>query len=227
MSQYCAIAVLIGLTLRVRAWKLLVLVAGLASAVSGTGVILLLIGLVLQLLRAPRVIRPTYAVAGALALALVLVSPVASYLLNRTGEVSQQQSSGYSRFIAPYEQANKGLEKEPERYLVGGGPGSVDRVLPSNRTGAGTVVLYGVIPKLTFEYGIVAGGLFLIFLVVGMVDGAPFRVLPGAFLVMTFFLSGGLLQPQTAYLAWVFTGLGSSERPVEPRSRWRREVLSR
>jgi hypothetical protein len=211
LSQFCALAVIIGLMLRVPAWQVLVLVAGLASAVSGTGIILLIFGAALLLLRAPRRLRTPYLVASAMALVLVLLSPVAAILLDRTSEVSQPRSSGYARFVAPYQEVQRGLNDEPLRYLVGEGPGSVDRVLASRRDGIGADVLYSLPPKVLFEYGLLAGGLFILFLLLTTLDRAPWRVVPGAVVLMMFFLSGGLLHPQTTTLAWLFTGLGATE----------------
>jgi hypothetical protein len=213
LSQYCALAVLIGLIIGARTWQIVVLLAGLASAVSGTGLIVLVIGVGLVLLRAPRLIRPGYVVAGVLCAVLMLLSPTASLLLDRTDEVTQPGTSGYARFVQPYAETVNGLESEPERYVTGAGPGSTERLLPSNRDGRGNDVLYSTIPKLGFEYGVIAGGLFVLFLVVAMLDRGPWRVVPGTLVVMTFVLSGGLLQPQTAYLAWVFTGLGARAAP--------------
>ncbi len=212
LSQYCALAVIAGLMVRVPAWQSLVLVAGLASAVSGTGIILLVVGLVIMLVRAPRRIGPGVVMSLATGLLLVLLSPVAPLLLDRTGEVSQPSSSGYGRFVAPYVETARGLDGDTWRYVIGAGPGTVERLLPSRADGIGNDVLYSVVPKLLFEYGLFVGGLFALFLVFGMLNGAPWRVVPGTLLVMTFVLSGGLLQPQTAYLAWVFTGLGVAER---------------
>ncbi|MGY2078782.1 hypothetical protein [Modestobacter sp. SYSU DS0657] len=217
LSQFCALAVIVGLMLHVRAWQLLVLVAGLASSVSGTGVILLAVGVVLLVLRAPRQIRAAYVVAGAVALTLVLLSPSGPLLLGRSTEVTQPGSSGYARFVQPFTEVREGLEAEPERYLIGGGAGNSERLLASNRNGIGEVVLYSSVPKLTFEYGLIAGGLFAIFLIAALLDGSPWRVVPGALLVMTFVLSGALLQPQTASLAWVLTTLGARDRQARPR----------
>ena len=207
LSQYCALAVLIGVVLRIRAWQLLVLIAGLASSVSGTGVLLLVVGALLVLVRTPRNIRPSYAVAATAAFVLVLVSPVAALLLERSSEPTQPGTSGYQRFVAPYEETLVGLETDPARYLIGAGAGSAERLLESDRAGQlGQAVVYTTVPKLTFEYGLVAGGVFALFIVLTMVDRVPWRVVPGALIFMTFFLSGGLLQAHTAYLAWLLTG---------------------
>ncbi|TFV61218.1 UNVERIFIED_ORG: hypothetical protein E4P37_19160 [Bacillus sp. AZ43] len=213
LSQYCALAVIIGVVLRVQAWQLLVLIAGLASSVSGTGILLLLAGALLVLFRAPRLIRPAYIAAAGVGLVLVLLSPVAGLLLERSDEPARPGTSGYQRFVAPYEETLGGLEQEPVRNLVGEGAGSAERVLASDRAGqVGQAVVYTTIPKLVFEYGLLAGGAFALFIVLSMVDRAPWRVVPGTLIIMTFVLSGGLLQAHTAFLTWLFTGFWAREK---------------
>ncbi len=224
LSQFCAVAILVGIMLRVRTWKLLVLAAGLGSAVSGTGLVLLAVGGVLLLLRSPRRLRIGYVVVAAVVPAVILESPVGEYFLARDDELSSQNSSGYSRFVAPFEQVWNGLLDEPLRFFVGNGPGSVTRVLLSEENG-GIDVNYSVLPKLAFEYGILAGGLFLLFLVLALVDRAPWRVVPAALVFMVLVLSGALLQPQTAYVVWLLAGIGASTRP--PDLPWRPRRMRR
>jgi hypothetical protein len=117
------------------------------------------------------------------------------------------------RFVAPYRHVWEALNDEPLRLLVGAGPGSVDRAIP-DRVAGGTDALYAVLPKLAFEYGILAGALFAVFLVVAMLDRVPWRVVPGSLVVTVFVLSGALLQPQTAFLAWLLSSIGASDRPA-------------
>ncbi|MPQ97956.1 hypothetical protein GB931_08470 [Modestobacter sp. I12A-02628] len=221
LSQFCALAVVIGLMTHVRAWKILVLCGGLASAVSGTGIVLLLAGVLLLLLRAPQRIRISHVVAAAVVVLITLLGPTAPLLLGRTGEVSQTNSSGNTRFVTPYTSAVERLESEPGLYLAGGGPGMSDGVAATpGQIGAN----FTIVPKLVLEYGLLAGGLFTLFLLFCLLDGVPWRVVPGTVVVMLFFLSGALLQPQTAFIAWILTGLGAHARPSwsGPRpARWR------
>ena len=215
LSQFCALAILIGIMLRIRAWQLLLLAGGMASAVSGTGIILLACGAVLLLLRAPRRLRPGYVVAALVVVPIVAVSPVGPLLLDRQDEVGTAGTSGYARFNAPYTEAWKGLEADPTRFWIGAGPGSVDRLIPGSRVGVnGADVVYSVVPKLVFEYGVIAGGLFTIFLLATLLYRSPLRVVPGSLVVMVFLLSGALLQPQTAVLAWLLAGAGLAGPPA-------------
>ncbi|PWJ56077.1 hypothetical protein SAMN06264364_10151 [Quadrisphaera granulorum] len=211
LSQYAALAVLVGLVIGVRAWKQAVLLAGVASAVSGTGVLLLAVGGVLVVARAPKLVRPSHLVAGALGVLIVFMTPVADVLLSRRGELSEPGSSGYARFVSPYQEVLRGLAEETQRNVVGAGAGMTERLLASNRYGGGDDVLYGVVPKLLFEYGLVAGGLVLLFIVLAVLDRAPLPVVPVAMLFMVMVLSGALLQPQTAYLVWLLSSIGGGD----------------
>jgi hypothetical protein len=215
LSQYCALGAITAVMIGARAWKVLLLVAGLASAVSGTGIILLSVGALLVLLRAPRRIRPVYPVSLGISVALLWFSPVAPLLLDRADETTQPGTSGYMRFVQPYTEVLTGLASETSRYVVGAGAGTAERLLASDKGGiAGEAVVYTVVPKLVFEYGLLAGGLFVVFIVFTLLQRAPWRVVPAALVVFTFVLSGGLLQPATAYLAWFLSGFWSRDPAV-------------
>ena len=211
LSQFCALAIIIAVVLRMRVWAIVVLLAGVVSSVSGTGLMLLMAGGLLLLFRARRRIRPGYIVAAGVGAVLLLLGPTAPFLLERSDELSTSGSSGDARFIAPYSSVAKGLEQEPERYAVGAGPGN-EQILILSGDDEARYANYSIVPKLLFEYGLVAGGAFILFLLVAQLDRTPWRVVPGALVVLTFVLSGALLQPQTASLAWVLSGLGSSDR---------------
>lgn len=205
-SQFCALGIIIALLLRAPAWQPLLLGLGMASAISGTGILLLVVGTILVILRRPELVKPSYIIAGVLGLAVVLSLPVADYLLARRDETSQQGSSGNMRFIQPYTEVNEGLQADRLRYLIGGGPGSSERVLLSARDGrAGVAVVYTIPSKVPFEYGFIAGTAFLAFLLVCLFRAPPTAVLPGTICFMIFFLSGSLLQANTILLAWLLT----------------------
>jgi hypothetical protein len=226
LCQFLALGILVGLLIKAPAWQLLLLGLGMACTLSGTGILLLIAGLVLLLLRYRQAIRPSYVIAGALALLVIFQTPAAPFLLDRRDETTQQGSSGYLRFVQPYTEVIAGLDAEPERYVIGAGPGSADRLLESGLGGKGEAVVYTIAPKIVFEYGLVAGTVFVAFLLVSVLRGPPLRVLPGAMIVMIFFLSGSLLQPHTIITAWVLTSIWG--RPVtlgmtDALAAWRRQ----
>lgn len=208
LSQYCALALVVAVVLRAPVWQAVVLGLGLLSAVSGTGLFLLAFAALLTLLRAPRLLRPRLIVGGLVCLLIALATPLADLLLARSGEIGQAGSSGYKRFVAPYVEVADGLGEDPLRHLTGAGPGTATRLLESSARGQlGDAVVYNIPAKLVFEYGFLAGGLFLVFITVALLHRTPVRVIPAATLFMLFLLSGSLLQPHTVILAWLLTSL--------------------
>ncbi|MGY1749218.1 hypothetical protein [Modestobacter sp. SYSU DS0511] len=211
-SQFCALGAIVAFVTRAPSWQVAVLVAGVFSAVSGTGIILLIGAGVLVVVRAWWLIRPVHLVTLAALAFGVLVSPVAPLLLDRVDETGRTGSSGYLRFVQPYTEVADAMVAEPMRFLVGAGAGSVERLLPSVRDGElGQAVVYTIVPKLLFEYGLLAGGAFVLFIVLALLDRGAWRVVPGSVLLMIFLLSGSLLQPHTAIIAWLLTGLWAGQ----------------
>jgi len=212
-SQFCALALIIAALLRAPAWQLVVLTLGLISALSGTGLLLAAVGGVALVMRSSGSIRPSYFVAVAVGLIVVTATPASELLLERAGEPAQAGSSGSLRFVQPYSEVARGIGEDDRRYLVGAGPGSSERLLSSDRERAGQAVVYTIVPKLAFEYGLIAGGLFSAFIAFSVLWRPSMPVLPVTLLCMIFFLSGSLLQPHTVTLAWLLTGFFADRRP--------------
>ncbi|MGV1008017.1 MAG: hypothetical protein ACOYBY_05335 [Dermatophilaceae bacterium] len=215
-SQYLALAIIIVVLQRMHWLYLVPLVLGMVGALSGTGLLLLAGGVVIVLFARPKALaRPAYILIAVTAVVLFLISPIASSMVSRTTEFSQTGSSASLRFIEPYLNALEGITEDPSRVLAGAGPGSSDRLLPSARGDAvtGQPVVYSIIPKLLFEYGAIAATFFLAFYLFSLLARGP-RGLGAALAVMTFFLSGALLQPATVLLAWVLCVVWDRERPA-------------
>jgi hypothetical protein len=206
LCQFCALALIISLLVRAPAWQPLVLGVGMAATLSGTGILLLILGVGMLVVLVPNRIRPSYLIAGIIGLAVVFSTPAANILLDRRAETSQQGSSGYLRFVQPYDEVSRGLADDPTRYAIGAGPGASDRLLESDRLG-GEAVVYTIPAKVAFEYGLVAAVLFLLFLLMSIYRGPPIPVLATTVTFMMFFLSGSLLQPHTVFLAWLLTSI--------------------
>lgn len=205
LSQFLGLALIVAILRRAPLWQLGLLGLAMFCTYSGTGIVLVAVGLVIVLVRSPRSIRPSMVILGAAGVAALLLSSYAEPLLARTSEASDSSSSLSLRFIAPYQQVEAGLEQEPLRYLIGAGPGSSERVLESAREGSGLAVVYTIIPKLIFEYGLIAGTLFLAFIAVTLFRQSPGPVVPLALTVMLGLLSGSLLQPHTLLMAWLLS----------------------
>lgn len=211
LSQFLALGCILAMLRRAQIWLILILVVAIFCTYSGTGILLLAVGLFVIMIRTPRALRPSLVVLGCIAACALMLSPFAEPLLSRTAEVSNSESSWSLRFVAPYQQVAGGLAHEPIRYLTGAGPGAADRLLESASDGDGLAVVYTIAPKLIFEYGLIASSLFLLFLGLVLFRRPPWPVLPTALLVMIGLLSGSLLQPHTLVIVWLLSAAWSPE----------------
>ncbi|GAB2870474.1 hypothetical protein [Nocardioides pacificus] len=205
LSQFLALGILAALLVRAPLWQPCLMGLGMLASYSGTGILLLAVGGLILMLRSPSAVRPRIVAATAAVLLLATSSPLAAPLLERSEETQDSTSSWSLRFVLPYEEVAKGLQAAPHRYLTGAGPGSAERLLENDKEGAGLAVVYPVAPKLLFEYGLPAGGLFLVFWFVALLRGAYLRVLPGSLVFMLAVLSGSLLQPSTIVFTWLLS----------------------
>jgi len=214
-SQFLALAIIVQLLLGRNRWRLVLYAAALLTTVSGTGLLLLATGLgVLAIRRGGRWALRALLVAAVVA-ALVSLTPLGGNTFGRLTEAGVTNSSGNSRFVAPYVQVFNGYARDVPTMLVGRGPGAVAR-----STGLaffnpdGIEVNYPVVPKLAAEYGFVATLAFTWFITVAILRGARSPTIGAVLLVLYFVLSGSLLQPATVYTVLVFASLFRTPAPV-------------
>lgn len=211
-SQFLAIAIIIQLMVDGKRWGRLALFGGaLLATVSGTGIALLGVGLVVLAIRrggqwTARALTATFLVVIAVSL-----TPVGALLAERTGESSQSGSSGNARFVAPYVTIADAIGRDESVFLVGRGAGTVDEdVQFFNPTGV--LVNYPALPKFVGEYGVPTALVFLVFILMVLLRNVPSPTLGLMAGTVYFVLSGSLLQPQTVYLCWLLTGLFAAAR---------------
>lgn len=207
LSQYLALAGVAAVMTRAPLWRLALYGAALAASVSGTGFVLAFGGLAVLLVRAPGRLRPGLVWPALGLVAVMLATPLGAVLAERRSELSEGGSSAALRFLTPYQEVAEGLEADPDRYLTGAGAGASDRVLESGRDRAGLAVVYPSLPKLVFEYGLVAGLLFGAFMGLCLFWRTRLAVIPTCCFLLLFVLSGSLLQPHTVFLVWTLTSL--------------------
>jgi hypothetical protein len=207
-SQFLAVAMVVQLLLGGHRWRLPLYAAGLLATVSGTGIVLLGVGL------AVLAVRRGAAWTARVLLLLLLLGAVAlstlpgQVLAGRASERTEQDSSAQARFVAPYVLVAEGLARDTATLLVGRGPGVVSQSAGARYFNAERVdANYPVIPKLAAEYGIIAAMLFVGFMVVALTSGTPSATVSAMMLAVYFVLSGSLLQPHTVLTVWVFTSL--------------------
>jgi hypothetical protein len=208
-SQFLAIALIAQLMLGGRWWRLPLYAAAIFTSVSGTGIILLAVGLtVLAIRRGGPWAAKMFLVVATLGVA-ILLTPLGALLKTRSTEPGTLNSSGNARFVAPYDQVAAGLARDVPTLLFGRGPGQSSlntsgiRFFNPDEIEAN----YPVIPKLGAEYGLIAAVLFTTFLLVALTRGTPSPTMSAIMIVFHFTLSGSLLQPHTAYMTYIFTSL--------------------
>ena len=158
LSQITAIGILIEVLEFRRPRCLFVMVLGLLSAYSGTGLMTLLLFLPLAGLRHGRARR------SALFVVMVMLGLFAtgiidlSVFLGRVGEFENTRASGFSQFISPFLLAAKFFDTASlQALVVGWGPGTA--------TTFGDTWIFETAGwlKLTYEYGIIGSFVFVCF----------------------------------------------------------------
>lgn len=208
-SQFTAIAVIVAILLRAPLWQVALLALGLVSALSGTGIIVVAVGLVLMAIRVPRLIRPAYIIAVGIGLIAALLTPLSAVFTNRVSEVDSQTTSFSLRFVLPYQEVAAGMHEDARRWVSGAGPGASDRLLESGQHRAGLFIVYTIPTKLLFEYGLLPAVAFLGFLFTALFRAPPAPVLPGTALVWLFFMGGYLAIPAVVWTVWLLSPVWS------------------
>lgn len=213
-SQFLALAIIIQLMLGGRRWRLALFGAALLSTVSGTGLLLLAIGMVVLAIRRGGRWTARAVAATILVAATVSLTPVGELLAVRSGETTEAGSSGNARFVAPYSNVANAIGSDQAAFAVGRGAGSVD-IDTAYFNPKGLLVNYPVLPKFVGEYGVPAALIFLAFMLTVLLRNTPSPTLGVMSIMIYFVLSGSLLQPQTVYLVWLLTGLFAAARAGE------------
>jgi len=218
-SQFLALAVIVQLLLGGARWRLVLFGGALLTTLSGTGILLLMVGLaVLALRRGGRWAARTV-VAITVVVVAVSATPVGSLIGDRSTESAQEGSSGNARFVAPYDNVVTAVSGDARALLVGRGAGSVDRD-GDFFSPRGVPANYAAVPKLVGEYGLPAALVFLTFVLTMLLRRIPSITLGVVSCMLYFVLSSSLLEPQIVYLCWLLTGLFSAAAPSSTPKQW-------
>jgi hypothetical protein len=196
-SQMISLAIIIEVYRYKKYWHLIFLLPALLLSFSGTGLILLAVGLLpfIFSLKVRRIFL--FGIISLTFLILFFVSGFWSYTSNRISEFQRPGTSGYIRFISPVvnyvdfiTEPGKTIE-----HLFGLGPGGSEEY-------QWNVVTYpNVFMKLLVEYGI-AGFIFLLYLVFIFFSKRPFWLSLSVFLMFSI-LAGTLLVPQIVVIYYL------------------------
>jgi hypothetical protein len=213
LSQVVALGALCVLATGRRQWRLIPLLLGLIATVSGTGIILLISGiLAFTLRRGVRAMAPALA-ALLLGAVVAALSPVGSSLFSRVNESKSSDSSAGLRFNQPFTIFGPVITASPESFLFGEGPGASDRYLVLATTQA---VVAPVPIKATYDYGAIAALALAGTVVWSISAGGPSGPVALGALIAWLFLEGALLEPATVVPLWLLCSFVSGSGVVSP-----------
>lgn len=206
-SQFLALGLVVHVYLRRRGPSAYLLMAGIVASVSGTGIILAVVGVVALGVTDRRRQLVRFSAGLMVAALLVAMSPAGSVFVSRIDESSSSTSSASGRFGVPYDVSVSKLSADPVSLLSGRGPGSAERISRKMEAETGVTAVFPVAPKVALEYGIPAMVIFLSFILTCTLRRVPSVPLAMPLLVMYLALSGSLLQPVTVYTVYVLTSM--------------------
>jgi hypothetical protein len=205
-SQYCATAILLELTFFRKYWRLPVYAAGMFSAASGSGLIVVMVFVVAYAWRQRMIFHLIIiGVVGLAALWVFSDNQVIQNLIGRTTEIEQPGSSAYGRFVSPFLQLSYQLE-DLSAWLVGLGPGSASsaRLLLAGASADWAGNIMAPI-KMLIEYGMLGAIPFTVFITRAFFDGSRSYVMSFSMLLCYTVMSAQLQHPPTVYLSYVIT----------------------
>jgi hypothetical protein len=187
VSAQIGVGLLAAVFTRARLWLVVLLILGVIATVAGSGIMIVLVGLVVVLLHRSRTILLRYAPVAAVAVGISLFTPFGANLLERSDEFQSDNSSASLRALQPYDVLWPRWIGDPVGALLGYGPGSSQRIVDS------TNVLGLLVPtpaKIFFEYGMIAGLLLAVFMLI-CYWGGPSRSFGVSLLVSLWVLQPG------------------------------------
>lgn len=198
VSLQIGVCLVVALLLRSGVPTLLLLAAGLASTMSGSGFVVVLVGVVVMAITPirRRVWRQgLWAAAGLVAL---LMTPFGQTMLMRIGEVGVEGSSTSLRAVEPYRLLWPQWASDAVSVVVGRGPGASQAIIESTNV-SGLLVPSPI--KVFFDYGLIGGVLLAAYLLFCYLGG------PSTSLAVGLLVSSWLLQPGTTTVVLVLPTL--------------------
>jgi hypothetical protein len=208
-SFLMALAILLELQTTRRLWRLATFGLALLLTYSGTGLLVLAVGLMFPLGR--RTVL-TLLVGGSVGLLLTLTLGEAlnlDFTLSRVAEFGSERSSAYSRYVAPVLRLHAEFDSQPWSAFIGHGPGTILR-------NARSFSFDPTWAKALYEYGLL--GLMALIALVGycltrITASSSLRV---ALFVGWLITGGYLLSPENCALLYLLLcGWPASDRSAE------------
>ncbi|GGE99205.1 hypothetical protein GCM10011611_00950 [Aliidongia dinghuensis] len=210
LSQMMAIAIILELEFYRVSWRIGVLAAALALALSGTGLVLFCAIVPLLLLRRGFGGVLLVAVPAVILLGLIVAGPKLALLLDRVQEFHSDQSSGFARFLSPFFLFSDFLYPHLQTTLFGMGPGAIETF--TNKTAY--LIHDPTWGKLIFEYGFLGAVPLSIFVGYCFFAGARSVWLASALFVNYLLLGGNLVDARLQAMILALVVLQNRPRDV-------------
>jgi MFS family permease len=209
LRESATLSILMGLALMIEYYGkarlriLAILGAGLICSFSGSGILALIAGFVLprSIGRIPVFIASLVGVVAVLSVLYIADIPYLDAWFDRLEEFTTPNTSGYARFVAPFEMVSHSLEEVGSTWL-GKGAGSYLREIMLLR------VKYEVNDptwaKLIYEYGVL-GFILVSSIFVIRLFSSNMRIEVCNFLLFVWLSGGLLLKPDFTLMVWLLT----------------------
>lgn len=208
VSAQLGVGVLAALLMGAPRKVVLLLLTGLVCTVSGSGFAIALVGVVVMVFHPVRRMLLKYVAPVAVLTLVAANTPIGRNIFSRVTEASSDDSSTSLRGLMPYEYLWSQWIEHPLTTLLGRGSGS-SQVLVSDSGVLGLLVPTPV--KIFFDYGLVAGLVLAVFLLI-CYAGGPSRAMAVSLLVSMWLLQPGTTQIVLLSLVLLMVTLWSPRR---------------
>lgn len=216
VSIQLGVGILAAIIARAEWWKLLILIGGIVATVAGSGMIVVLVGLLILIMGpVSRRLAGRHFALVALIAVTAWFTPLGQLIIGRVGEFNSSDSSAAVRAFVPYNILLPEWLQSIGGLLSGYGPGASQRTVNELTTVANVIVPTPL--KLIFEYGAI-GGIVLGGFLLMCYWGAPSVALAAALFVSMAFLQSGLASPVITLPTMILVTLWSprmTRRPLE------------
>ncbi|SNV25473.1 Uncharacterised protein [Dermatophilus congolensis] len=166
MSFILGLCILAALLIRARIWEVMVLSVGMLVTAAGSGMFVALIGVVVMLWQRQWPLLRRYLIPGLVLAAVAAPTTIGKTILDRLSEGSSENSSTALRTFEPYLYLFPKWVSDWGIVLFGGGPGSSRYVVDASGVNG---LLVPTVGKVFFDYGLIAGALLAVIIVVSYV----------------------------------------------------------
>ncbi len=219
-SQFLGIAILVEMWTSRRASILLLYVAAMLTTFSGTGLILMTVGLIALAIERSAASWKTV-VATLLPLPLILVAGVflfPDFFIGRVAEFNEENSSAYIRFVSPALYIVDSFVSSVGGLVLGVGPG-----VAGSLRDADVMADFPGIGKMLFEYGVLGGVAIMVLYIDFCAKARMASWVKWPLLLVQVFLNNGIFTPISIVFFMLlalygqFVPMPATRRPARPR----------